>query len=68
MEHGREVYTEEKKTSKIKSKLLQGKNWLSEHKGEVVLITLSSAALATYATYYIFEGKNYKTIKEEENL
>ena len=65
MEHGREIVQPEKKT--IKSKLLQGKNWLSEHKGEVVLITLSSAALATYATYYIFEGRNYQS-KEKHTL
>ena len=66
MEHGREVYTEEKKT--VKDRLVGAKNWLGKHKGEVVLITLSTATLATYATYYIFEGKNYKTIKTEENL
>ena len=66
MEHGREVYVEEKKT--IKDKLVSAKDWLGAHKREVVLITLSTASLATYATYYIFEGKNYKTIKQEENL
>ena len=66
MEHGRAVYTEEKKT--IKDRLVSAKDWLGAHKGEVVLITLSTVTLATYATYYIFEGKNYKTIKQEENL
>ena len=66
MEHGRAVYTEEKKT--IKDRLVSAKDWLGAHKVEVVLITLSTVTLATYATYYIFEGKNYKTIKQEENL
>ena len=62
MEHGREVYTEEKKT--IKSKLLQGKNWLSEHKGEIVVMGIAGTALLTYATYHIFEGRSYDNFED----
>ena len=62
MEHGREVYVEEKKS--VKSKLLQGKNWLSEHKGEIVVMGIAGTALLTYATYHIFEGRSYDNFED----
>lgn len=57
MEHGREVYEGEKMT--LKEKLVQGKNWVGDNKERLFIIGLSTAALATYATYHIFEGQSY---------
>lgn len=57
MERGREVYTEEKVS--FKERLVNGKDWVSDHKGQVVVVGLSTAALATYITYQVFEGKSY---------
>ena len=57
MEHGREVYTEEKVS--FKERLVNGKDWILDHKGQVVVASLSTAALATYITYQVFEGKSY---------
>ena len=62
MEHGREVYTEEKKS--VKSKLLEGKKWLGDHKGEIVVMGIAGAALVTYATYHIFEGRSYDNFED----
>ena len=57
MEHGREVYTEEKVS--LKERLVNGKDWILDHKGQVVVAGLSAAALTTYITYHVFEGKSY---------
>ena len=62
MEHGREVYVEEKKS--VKSKLLEGKKWLGEHKEQIFIAGLSAAALTTYATYHIFEGRSYDNFED----
>ena len=57
MEHGREAFVEEKKT--VKERLIQGKDWASSHKEQLFILGLSAAALATYITYQVFEGKSY---------
>lgn len=57
MEHGREIYIEEKVS--LKERLVNGKDWILDHKGQVVVVGLSTAALATYITYHVFEGKSY---------
>ena len=67
MEHGREVYTEEKKTAKIKSKLLEGKKWIGNHKGEIVVMGIAGTALLTYATYHIFEGRSYDSFEDTDS-
>ena len=61
-EHGREVVQPEKKT--IKSKLLEGKKWLGDHKGEIVVMGIAGTALLTYATYHIFEGRSYDNFED----
>lgn len=57
MEHGREVYTEEKVS--VKDRLIIGKQWVGDHKEQLLILGLSTAALTTYITYRIFEGKSY---------
>ena len=62
MEHGREVYVDEKKT--VRERLLEGKKWLGDHKGEIVVMGIAGTALLTYATYHIFEGRSYDNFED----
>ena len=64
MEHGRKIFTDNddfklEKNKTFKERLREGRDWVSDHKGQVVVVGLSTAALTTYITYQIFEGKSY---------
>lgn len=65
MEHGREVYIGEKKT--IKERLIQGKQWVGDHKEQLFILGLSAAAFTTYVTYHTFEGKSYDVFEDDNS-